>query len=160
MGIEIPGVAAEHTLGGIKLTKTRELLGKKGNVDDVASGYLVTLLGSTLITDKTVDRTSTLLFPLTSDLVGVKTYSWSSATLTHLYQELCKASRAECAQLTSPSTLLEVIWMPCGSNVADNFSMSLYQVVYAIILQLNRTCLTVLYGEGMMSFWGDPSSDL
>ncbi|KAL2922695.1 Protein MAIN-LIKE 2, partial [Bienertia sinuspersici] len=101
-------VKAEHTLGGIKLTKIRELLEKKSNVDDVARGYLVTLLGSTLFIDKTVDRASTLLFSLTTDLVGVKTYSWASATLAHLYRELGKASRAECAQLAGPSTLLEV----------------------------------------------------
>ncbi|KAL2927546.1 Protein MAIN-LIKE 1 [Bienertia sinuspersici] len=43
-----------------------------------------------------IDRVSTLLFPLTRDLVSVKTYSWASAALACLYRELGKASRAGC----------------------------------------------------------------
>ncbi|KAL2925664.1 Protein MAIN-LIKE 2, partial [Bienertia sinuspersici] len=192
-----------NTLGGIKLTKIRELLEKKSNIDDTARGYLVTLLGSTLFIDKTVDRASTLLFSLTTDLVGVKTYSWASATLAHLYRELGKASRAECAQLAGPSTLLEawiyehfpmfrpslnsnfipdshpramrwdihtstpkltsslkahrrrlddmkveeVIWLPYGSNVADNFPLSLYHGCIRYCSTIERTCLTVFYGS-------------
>ncbi|KAL2942412.1 Protein MAIN-LIKE 2 [Bienertia sinuspersici] len=66
-----------------------------------------TLGGSTLFIGKTLDRASTLLFSLTSDLVGVKSYSWASTTLAYLYRELGKASRAECSQLVGPSTLLE-----------------------------------------------------
>ncbi|KAL2930407.1 Protein MAIN-LIKE 1 [Bienertia sinuspersici] len=237
-------VKAKHTLGGIKLTKIRELLEKKSNVDDVARGYLVTLLGSTLFIDKTVDRASTLLFSLTTDLVSVKTYSWASATLAHLYRELGKASRAECAQLAGPSTLLEawiyehflmfrpslnsnfipdshpramrwdihtstpkltsslkdhrrilddikaeeVIWLPYGSNVADNFPLSLYHgcIRYSstiepympdrVLRQFGYVqtppippikpnkeykpahSYSVDYGEGMMNFWDDPSS--
>ncbi|KAL2926720.1 Serine/threonine-protein phosphatase 7 long form-like protein [Bienertia sinuspersici] len=58
--------------------------------------------------DKTVDRVSSFLFPLTRDLVTVKTYSWASAALAYLYRELGKASRAGCKQLAGPSTLLEV----------------------------------------------------
>ncbi|KAL2934121.1 Serine/threonine-protein phosphatase 7 long form-like protein [Bienertia sinuspersici] len=56
---------------------------------------------------KVIDRVSTLLFPLTRDLVSVNTYSWASATLACLYRELGKASRAGCKQLAGPSTLLE-----------------------------------------------------
>ncbi|KAL2921174.1 Protein MAIN-LIKE 2 [Bienertia sinuspersici] len=54
-----------------------------------------------------IDRVSSFLFPLTRDLVTVKTYSWASAALAYLYRELGKASRAGCKQLAGPSTLLE-----------------------------------------------------
>ncbi|KAL2933740.1 Protein MAIN-LIKE 1 [Bienertia sinuspersici] len=112
MGIEISGVAINHPTHRKEnrpdLFKfIAKYASNRRETNDVARGYLVTLLGSTVFIDKTVDRASTLLFSLTTDLVGVKTYYWASATLDHLYRELGKASRAECAQLAGPSTLLE-----------------------------------------------------
>ncbi|KAL2896390.1 Protein MAIN-LIKE 2 [Bienertia sinuspersici] len=95
-------VQSEHSHGGIKLSKIREVLcngSNKISTNDIARGYLVTLLGSTIFIDKTVDRVSSFLFPLTRDLVTVKTYSWASAALAYLYRELGKASRAGCKQL-------------------------------------------------------------
>lgn len=104
-------VKVENSHGGIKLSKIREVLcngSNKNNTNDIARGYLVSLLRSSILIDKTVDRVSTSLFPLTRDLVTVKSYSWASATLAYLYRELGKASRAGCKQLAGPSTLLEV----------------------------------------------------
>ncbi|KAL2921766.1 Protein MAIN-LIKE 2 [Bienertia sinuspersici] len=37
-----------------------------------------------------IDRVSSFLFPLTRDLVTIKTYSWASAALAYLYRELGK----------------------------------------------------------------------
>ncbi|XP_057248236.1 protein MAINTENANCE OF MERISTEMS-like [Beta vulgaris subsp. vulgaris] len=111
LNIDTKEIEFEHAHGGIKLSKIRETLmdpKNKYDVDDIARGFLVTLLGSTIFIDKTVDRTSTLLFPLVRDLVSVKSYSWASAALAYLYRELGKATRAETKQLAGSSTLLEV----------------------------------------------------
>ncbi|KAL2898516.1 Protein MAIN-LIKE 2, partial [Bienertia sinuspersici] len=89
--------------------KKEALLTNANNItaDDIARGYLVSLLGCTIFIDKKVDHVSTLLFPLTHDLVSVQTYSWASSALAYLYRELGKASRAGCKQLVCPLTLLE-----------------------------------------------------
>ncbi|XP_057248066.1 protein MAINTENANCE OF MERISTEMS-like [Beta vulgaris subsp. vulgaris] len=160
----------------------------KYDADDIARGFLVTLLGSTIFIDKTVDRTSTLLFPLVRDLVSVKSYSWASAALAYLYRELGKATRAETKQLAGSSTLLEVIWVPYGINVVHNLPLSLYHgcIRYASIIEpympdrvlrqfgyvqtRPRSPITpnkenkpahfyaIEYPESMMCFWDDPSS--
>ncbi|XP_057250660.1 protein MAIN-LIKE 1-like [Beta vulgaris subsp. vulgaris] len=113
LNIDTKEIEFEHAHGGIKLSKIRETLMDPKNeygADDLARGFLVTLLGSTLFIDKIVDRASTLLFPLVRDLVSVKSYSWASAALAYLYRELGKATRAETKQLAGSSTLLEIIY--------------------------------------------------
>ncbi|KAL2934971.1 Protein MAIN-LIKE 2, partial [Bienertia sinuspersici] len=64
-------------------------------------------LSTELLCGYRVDRVSSFLFPLTRDLVTIKTYSWASTAFAYLYQELGKASRAGCIQLAGPPTLLE-----------------------------------------------------
>ena len=54
--------------------------------------YIMYMIGSTLIPDKSRNRVHLMYLNLLRDLNNTKKYSWGSACLANLYRELCRAS--------------------------------------------------------------------
>ncbi|QHN84614.1 uncharacterized protein DS421_16g530150 [Arachis hypogaea] len=55
--------------------------------------HIFCLLETTLFADKSTAYAHTKYLPLFQNFEQIGTYSWRSATLTHLYRSLCRASR-------------------------------------------------------------------
>ncbi|RYR01508.1 hypothetical protein Ahy_B06g080384 [Arachis hypogaea] len=68
--------------------------------------HIFCLLETTLFADKSTAYAHTKYLPLFQNFEQIGTYSWRSATLTHLYRSLCRASRYDCKEMDDPIDLL------------------------------------------------------
>ena len=75
-----------------------------------ACGFILSLLGSVLFADKKGLHVHLCFLPLLRDLMQTHTYSWGSAILAHLYQELCRASCDGDTEISGYITLLQVCY--------------------------------------------------
>ena len=75
-----------------------------------ACGFILSLLGSVLFADKKGLHVHLCFLPLLRDLMQTHTYSWGSAILAHLYQELCRASCDGDTEISGCITLLHVCY--------------------------------------------------
>ena len=101
--------------GSIVLTRwlSQHLSTPLTDVDEVilersACGFILSLLGTFLFADKKGLHIHLCFLPLLRDLVQISTYSWGSAVLAHLYQELCRASCNGATEISGCITLLQV----------------------------------------------------
>ncbi|KAL6319795.1 hypothetical protein AAG906_036856 [Vitis piasezkii] len=84
-----------------------------GVVDEVtlqrhARAYLLLLVSGSLFTDKKGVYIQLAILPMLRDFGETAQYSWGSATLAHLYQELCRASLDSAESIAGPLHLLQV----------------------------------------------------
>lgn len=93
-----------------------------GNPKEVARGYLLWLLGSTLFVDRSCTSVSAHYLPYLLDLDKVKDYAWGAACLAYLYRQLGVASRFNNAQLGGCLTLFQVLI----TSYTSTFKMILY----------------------------------
>ena len=73
-----------------------------------AQAFILTLIGSTLFTDKKGTHIYMCYLPLLRDLTQTSMYSWGNEVLAHLYRELCRASLDDATNITRCVTLLQV----------------------------------------------------
>ena len=83
------------------------------NADEVTlkhsvCGFILELLESFLLVDKKGLHVHLCFLPLLRDLTLTYTYSWGSAVLAHLYQELCRARCDSATEIFGCITLLQV----------------------------------------------------
>ena len=84
-----------------------------GVVDEVtlqrhARAYLLLLVSGSLFTDKKGVYIQLAILPMLRDFGETAQYSWGSATLAHLYRELCRASLDSAESIAGPLHLLQV----------------------------------------------------
>ena len=77
-------------------------------IDCIVRGYLLYLLGCTLLTDKSGTRVPNIYLTLLINLERVHTYAWDVAALAYLYRQLGWATRHEVKQIARYLTLLQV----------------------------------------------------
>ena len=82
-----------------------------GVVDEVtlqchARAYLLLLVGGSLFLDKKEVYIQLAIIPMLRDFGETTQYSWGSATLAHLYQELCRASLDSAESIAGHSHLI------------------------------------------------------
>ena len=70
--------------------------------------YILLLVGGSLFPDKRRTKIQLSILPMLRDFGETAQYSWRSATLTHLYRELCRASLDSAETITGPLQLLQV----------------------------------------------------
>ncbi|KAL8166926.1 hypothetical protein V2J09_008425 [Rumex salicifolius] len=118
---DMVGVTFEHVCdwskgGGIPiltlLDRCKELCrARERNEMDVASMYLLMLLGSTVFTDKTTQKVKLKYASLVLNLDHVTDYAWGAAILELTYCHLGQASRARGAGIVGCLLLLKSwIW--------------------------------------------------
>ena len=66
------------------------------------------LVGSSLFLDKKGTYLQLAILPMLRDFGETAQYSWGSATLAHLYRELCRASLDSAETIARPLQLLQV----------------------------------------------------
>lgn len=120
---------------------------KKKRAPEVeACGFLLTVLGTTLFTDKSGNRfLPANILELRGDVRGVRDYSWGSATLAYLYRQLGLASRSGCTGIAGCLTLLQA-WI--------------YE--YFPCFRPQKGCLTIYPGDARAAMWdsGKPGKEL
>ncbi|RVW91315.1 Serine/threonine-protein phosphatase 7 long form-like [Vitis vinifera] len=84
-----------------------------GVVDEVtlqrhARAYLLLLVSGSLFTDKKGVYIQLAILPMLRDFGETAQYSWGSATLAHLYRELCRASLDSAESIVGPLHLLQL----------------------------------------------------
>ena len=111
--VDYERVKAEFRNGGFYYKTVIELALRKRwrrrHPNAAAALYLYYLLGSTLFTDKSVDRLPYRYLRYVYNVGDVGSYAWGAAALCFLYNELGKATRRDAAQLGGCATLLQVI---------------------------------------------------
>lgn len=75
-----------------------------------ARAWLLLLVGCTIFTDKSYTRVDAKWLPMFRDLSTCRTYSWASAALVCLYDNLNDASMFSTKALAGYATLLQVIF--------------------------------------------------
>ncbi|RVW69911.1 Serine/threonine-protein phosphatase 7 long form-like [Vitis vinifera] len=93
-----------------------------GVVDEVtlqrhARAYLLLLVSGSLFTDKKGVYIQLAILPMLRDFGETAQYSWGSATLAHLYRELCRASLDSAESIAGPLHLLQVLWQPYTDDI-------------------------------------------
>ena len=73
-----------------------------------ARGFILTLMGSFLFTDKKGVHVHLCFLPLLRDLTHTATYSWGGAVLAHTYRKLCRASLDRRRGISGCITLIQV----------------------------------------------------
>nr|CAN68701.1 hypothetical protein VITISV_026014 [Vitis vinifera] len=73
-----------------------------------ARAYLLLLVGGSLFLDKKGVYIQLAILPMLTDFDETAQYSWGSATLAHLYRELCQASLNSVETITGPLQLLQL----------------------------------------------------
>ena len=66
------------------------------------------LVGGSLFPDKKGVYIQLAILPMLRDFGETAQYSWGSATLAHLYRELCRASLDSAESIAGPLHLLQV----------------------------------------------------
>ncbi|RVW99497.1 Serine/threonine-protein phosphatase 7 long form-like [Vitis vinifera] len=84
-----------------------------GVIDEVtlqrhARAYLLLLVSGSLFTDKKGVYIQLAILPMLRDFGETAQYSWGSATLAHLYRELCRASLDSAESIAGPLHLLQL----------------------------------------------------
>ena len=74
----------------------------------IASAYLLLLISSTLVVDKTTNRMRPWLIDLVRDHTRTSTYAWGTGTLAYLYRCLGDASRKNVKTMGGCTSLLQV----------------------------------------------------
>lgn len=77
-------------------------------VQQYARAYILALIGGALFADKSGSDVQLIFLPLLRDFVAAGRLSWGSATLAHLYRELCRASKAGASEIAGPLILLQL----------------------------------------------------
>ncbi|KAK9107061.1 hypothetical protein Syun_023072 [Stephania yunnanensis] len=77
-------------------------------VQRYASAYILQLLGGTLFADKSNNFVHITYLQFLEDFEAAEQYSWGSATLAHLYRQLCLASDIDGAEIAGPIILLQL----------------------------------------------------
>ncbi|CAN0907461.1 Protein MAIN-LIKE 1, partial [Linum grandiflorum] len=75
--------------------------------EDEAKIYLMCLLGTNLLPDKSSDRVRLPLLQYLKEVKSIKKYAWGAAALAWMYRELGLASRAESKSIGGCLTLLQ-----------------------------------------------------
>ncbi|CAN0857654.1 Protein MAIN-LIKE 2 [Linum grandiflorum] len=75
--------------------------------EDEAKIYLMCLLGTNLLLDKSSDRVRLPLLQYLKEVKSIKKYAWGAAALAWMYRELGLASRAESKSIGGCLTLLQ-----------------------------------------------------
>ena len=70
--------------------------------------YILLLVGGSLFLDKKGTYIQLVILPMLRDFGEIAQCSWGSATLAHLYQELCRASLDSVETIAGPLQLLQV----------------------------------------------------
>ena len=70
--------------------------------------YILLLVGGSLFLDKEGTYLQLAIIPMLRDFGEITQYSWGSATLAHLYRELCRASLDSVETIIGPLQLLQV----------------------------------------------------
>ncbi|KAL9673051.1 hypothetical protein QQ045_029304 [Rhodiola kirilowii] len=70
--------------------------------------YLLTLIGSTLFTDKSGKTIPLYYLPLLEDLDRVRHYSWGSVVLVYLYSNMCSACKIGHSQLAGAPLIIQL----------------------------------------------------
>ncbi|QHO47658.1 serine/threonine-protein phosphatase 7 long form homolog [Arachis hypogaea] len=107
-------------LGWVRRIRDAELLDTEESIRRYVRCQIFCFLGSTLFTDKLTAYAHAKYLPLLLDFERIRTYSWRSACLTHLYRALCRALRYDTKEMDGPLNLLFVwAWerMPCLAPV-------------------------------------------
>ncbi|KAK9135433.1 hypothetical protein Syun_014763 [Stephania yunnanensis] len=83
------------------------------DADDVevqryARAYILQLLGGTLFADKSNNLVHITYLQFLEDFEAAGQYSWGSATLAHLYRQLCLAANIDGAEIAGPIILLQL----------------------------------------------------
>ena len=73
-----------------------------------ARAYLLLLVDGSLFLDKKGTYLQLAILPMLRDFGETAQYGWRSATLAHLYQELCRASLDSAETIAGPLQLLQV----------------------------------------------------
>ncbi|RVX20495.1 Serine/threonine-protein phosphatase 7 long form-like [Vitis vinifera] len=73
-----------------------------------ARAYLLLLVSGSLFTDKKGVYIQLAILPMLRDFGETAQYSWGSATLAHLYRELCRASLDSVESIAGPLHLLQL----------------------------------------------------
>ncbi|KAK1274642.1 hypothetical protein QJS04_geneDACA019001 [Acorus gramineus] len=78
------------------------------HIDCAVRGYLLFLLGCTILCDKTGFTVPVAYLSFLVEIDNISSFGWGAATLAHLYRQLGIASRANCRQIAGYLTLVEV----------------------------------------------------
>ncbi|MFQ6666876.1 hypothetical protein Gotur_033079 [Gossypium turneri] len=84
---------------GIKFTWLKAKIGQlsvnvsEGELMCAARAYIMHMIGAVLMSDANGDSVHLMYLPLLADLSTARSYSWGSAVLAMLYQELCRATK-------------------------------------------------------------------
>ncbi|KAK4487505.1 hypothetical protein RD792_005851, partial [Penstemon davidsonii] len=80
-------------------------------VQQQARELILGLIGDVLLPNKSGNRVDMKYLPLLRDINRIGTFSWGSAALACLYQELCRATKPETVQIGGCLTLLQIwVW--------------------------------------------------
>ena len=118
------------------------------NLERIAHGFILALIGSFLFANKKGVHVHLCSLPLLRDLTQTATYSWGSAILAQLYQELCRAILDSTRDISGCITLLQV-------------SITLFYYIHIHIHNTSLVCLLFVYflfNFGLMRdfIWGNP----
>ncbi|KAL9688170.1 hypothetical protein QQ045_032586 [Rhodiola kirilowii] len=77
-------------------------------VQRYARGYILAMLGSSLLPDSSGSEISLHFLPLMADLDSLSFYSWGGAVLAYLYHSLCNVCESKEMQLSGRAILLQL----------------------------------------------------
>ncbi|KAK9087973.1 hypothetical protein Syun_030367 [Stephania yunnanensis] len=86
-----------------------------------ARAYILQLLGRTLFADKSNNLVHITYLQFLEDFEAAGKYSWGSATLAHLYRQLCLAADIDGAEIAGSSNIIATMGMgqvafSCANN--------------------------------------------
>ncbi|MFQ6652492.1 hypothetical protein Gotur_024329 [Gossypium turneri] len=103
----------ESYFSGIKFTWLKAKIGQlsatatEGELMCVARAYIMHMVGAVLMPDANGDNVHLMYLPLLADLSTARSYSWGSAVLAMLYQELCRATNPDVSDMGRCLILLQ-----------------------------------------------------
>ncbi|MFQ6631272.1 hypothetical protein Gotur_009290 [Gossypium turneri] len=116
----------ESNFTGLKFTWLKAKFGQlsanatEGELMCAVRAYIMHIIGGILMPDSNNNKVHIMYLLLLADLTNVRSYSWGSAVLAVLYQELCWTTKPFVVDMGGCLTLLlswELYWMPFLASV-------------------------------------------
>ncbi|XP_040944274.1 protein MAINTENANCE OF MERISTEMS-like [Gossypium hirsutum] len=103
----------EKNFTGLQFTWLKAKFGQlsatatEGELMCAARAYIMYIVGGVIMSDANNDKVHLMYLPLLADLSTVSSYSWGSAVLAMLYQELCRVTNPDVVDMGGCLPLLQ-----------------------------------------------------
>ncbi|XP_016690702.2 protein MAINTENANCE OF MERISTEMS-like [Gossypium hirsutum] len=103
----------EKNFTGLQFTWLKAKFGQlsatatEGELMCAARAYIMHIVGGVIMSDANNDKVHLMYLPLLADLSTVSSYSWGSAVLAMLYQELCRVTNPDVVDMGGCFPLLQ-----------------------------------------------------